>query len=59
MKESEFNRFVASILEKYNSPSNLRNLMTLTAALAVAKKRWTEEDTKSFGTMSKEMLGAK
>lgn len=57
--DSEFGRFVSSIMEKYNSPSNLRNLMTLMAALQVAKDRWAEEDTERFGTMCREMLTGK
>ncbi len=57
--DTEFNRFVASILEKYNSPAHLRNLMTLTAALTVARERWNEEDTKRFGTMCRDMLNVK
>lgn len=56
---SEFSRFIASILETYNSPAHLRNLMTLTAALVVAKDRWTDEDTKRFGTMCRDMLNVK
>lgn len=56
---NEFGNFVASIMEEYNSPANLRNLMTLTAALAVAQARWTDEDTKQFGTMCRDMLNAK